>query len=40
MKICPTLKIYVAEGDMDFLGGTNLHVFRLTGQLIVYYTEN
>ena len=28
------------EGDMNFLGGTNLHVSRLTGQLIVYYTES
>ena len=28
------------EGDMDFLGWTNLHVSRLTGQLIVYYTES
>ena len=28
------------EGDMDFLGGTNLRVSRLTGQLIVYYTES
>ena len=25
---------------MNFLGGTNLHVSRLTGQLIVYYTES
>ena len=28
------------EGDMNFLGGTNLRVSRLTGQLIVYYTES
>ena len=27
------------EGDMNFLGWTNLHVSRLTGQLIVYYTK-
>ena len=28
------------EGDMNFLGGTNLRVSRLTEQLIVYYTES
>ena len=28
------------EGDMNFLGWTNLRVSRLTGQLIVYYTES
>ena len=28
------------EGDINFLGGTNLRVSRLTGQLIVYYTES
>ena len=28
------------EGDMNFLGGTNLRISRLTGQLIVYYTES
>ena len=28
------------EGDMNFLGWTNLHVSRLAGQLIVYYTES
>ena len=28
------------EGDMNFLGWTNLHVSRLTGQLIFYYTES
>ena len=28
------------EGDVNFLGGTNLRVSRLTGQLIVYYTES
>ena len=28
------------EGDLNFLGGTNLRVSRLTGQLIVYYTES
>ena len=28
------------EGDMYFLDGTNLHVSRLTRQLIVYYTES
>ena len=28
------------EGDMNFLGGTNLRVSRLTGQLIVYYTDS
>ena len=28
------------EGYVNFLGWTNLHVSRLTGQLIVYYTES
>ena len=28
------------EGDINFLGGTNLHVSRLTRQLTVYYTES
>ena len=28
------------EGYMNFLDGTNLHISRLTGQLIVYYTES
>ena len=40
MKICSTQIIHVAEGDMNFLGWTNLHVSRLTGQLIVYFTES
>ena len=30
----------ILEGDMNFLGGTNPHVSRLTGQLIVYFTES
>ena len=33
-------KFMSPEGDMDFLGWTNLHVSRLTEQLIVYYTES
>ena len=28
------------SGDMNFQGGTNLRVSRLTGQLIVYHTES
>ena len=28
------------EGDMNFLGGTNLRVSRLIGQLSVYDTES
>ena len=28
------------SGHMNFLGGTNTHISRLTGQLIVYYTES
>ena len=40
MKVCSTQKIHVLpEGDMNFLGWKNLRVSRLTGQLIVYFTE-
>ena len=28
------------SGDMHFLGWTNLHVSRLTGQLVLYYTDS
>ena len=35
-EICPTQKIHVSlglrSGDMNFLGGTNLHVSLQTGQ--------
>ena len=34
---CPRAK---PEGNMNFLGGTNLCVSRLTRQLFVYYTES
>ena len=38
-KICPTQKIHVARGH-GFSGWDKLRVSRLTGQLIVYYTES
>ena len=39
-RFVPPRKFMSPEGDTNFLGGTNLRVFRLTGQLIVYYTES
>ena len=39
-RFVPPWKFMSPEGDMNFLGGTNLRVSRLTGQLIVYYTES
>ena len=39
-RFVPLWKFMSPEGDMNFLGGTNLRVSRLTGQLIVYYTES
>ena len=36
MKICSTKKIHVAQGDMNFLGWTNLHISFQTELLIVY----
>ena len=44
MKICFTQKILVGQGRSlgrhNFSGETNLHVSRLAGQLIIYYTES
>ena len=31
-RFVPTRKFMSPSGDMNFLGGTNLHVSRLTGQ--------
>ena len=39
-RFVPPGKFMSPEGDMNFLGGTKLRVSRLTGQLIVYYTES
>ena len=39
-RFVPPRKFKSLEGDMNFLGGTNLHVSRQSGQLIVYYTES
>ena len=39
-RFVPPRKFMSPEGFMNFLGGTNLRVSRLTGQLIVYYTES
>ena len=39
-RFVPPRKFMSPEGDMNFRDGTNLYVSRLTGQLIVYYTES